>query len=201
MLQDLLSHCRDGSGKVTVYFFFDFNDPREQDPELIVRSFLCQLSQQCTKIPESLDHLYSLCESGQQQPSIDALVDALQSMMQDFPQSYIMLDALDECTQRADRMQMLETIVGWKVPSLHLLVTSRRERGIESSLDDLIDGQNRICLQSAVVDKDIQRYVQQRLSDDKRLRKWEKDPSMMGLIETTLVNGANGMYVDLIMRS
>jgi hypothetical protein len=122
-------------------------------------------------------------------------------MIQDLPQSYIVLDALDECAQRAGLMQMLETIVGWKVPNLHLLVTSRRERDIESSLDDLVDNQNRVYLQSAVVDKDIQRYVQQRLSDDKRLRKWEKDASMMGLIETALMNGAKGMFVGLIRSS
>jgi hypothetical protein len=99
-------------------------------------------------------------------------MDALQSMIQDLPQSYIMLDALDECTQRAELMEIFETMVGWKVPNLHLLVTSRRERDIESSLEGFVGPQNSICLQSEVVDKDIQRYVQQRLSDDKRLRKW-----------------------------
>jgi hypothetical protein len=184
---------------VTAYFFFDFNDGQKQDSELMVRSLLCQLSQQCIKIPAGLDSLFSSCDGGQRQPSTDALVDALHLMIQDLPQTYIVLDALDECAQRADLMELLETMVGWKVPNLHLLVTSRRERDIESSLYDLVDVQNRICLQSAVVDKDIQRYVQQRLSDDKRLRKW--DASMMGLIESALMNGAKGMCVGLIRSS
>jgi hypothetical protein len=118
-------------------------------------------------------------------------------MIQDLPQSYIVLDALDECAQRAELMEMFETIVGWKLPNLHLLVTSRRERDIESSLKGFVDLQNSICLQSEVVDKDIQRYVRQRLSDDKRLRKWKKDASMMGQIETVLMSGAKGVYVCL----
>jgi hypothetical protein len=107
------------------------------------------------------------------------------------------LDALDECTQRAELMEMIETMVGWKIQNLHLLVTSRRERDIESSLEGFVDPQNSICLQSEVVDKDIQRYVRQRLSNDKRLRKWEKDSSMIGQIENVLISGAKGMYVCL----
>jgi Cdc6-like AAA superfamily ATPase len=197
VLQDVLQHCQDDPGKVTAYFFFDFNDAQKQDPEMMVRSLLCQLSQQSIKIPASLDALFSLCESGQRQPSTHALMDALQSLIQDQPQTYIVLDALDECAQREDLMKMLETIVGWNVPNLHLLMTSRKERDIESSLEAFVDGQNRICLQSAVVDKDIQQYVRQRLSDDKRLRKWGKDASIMGQIEAVLMSGARGMYVCL----
>ncbi|KAF1969208.1 hypothetical protein BU23DRAFT_477739 [Bimuria novae-zelandiae CBS 107.79] len=105
-----------------------------------------------------------------------------------------MLDALDECVQRADLMDMLETIAGWQFQNLHLLVTSRRERDIENSLEVFVDGQHIICLQSVLVDKDIQRYVRQRLSDDKRLRKWERDAAIMGDIEATLMDGAKGMF-------
>jgi hypothetical protein len=198
-LQDVLQHCQDDPGKVTAYFFFDFNDVQKQDPEIMVRSLLCQLSQQCIKIPASLDALLPSCESGQRQASIHALMDALHSMIQDLPQVFIVLDALDECAQRVELMEMLETMMGWKVPNLHLLMTSRRELDIESSLKGFVDGQNRICLQSAIIDKDIQRYVRQRLSDDKRLRKWTKDASIMGQIETVLMSGAKGMYIFLII--
>jgi hypothetical protein len=197
VLHDVLQHCQDNPGKATAYLFFDFNDKEKQDLEMMVRSLLCQLSQQSIKIPASLDALFSSCESGQRQPLNYALMNALQSMIQDLPQSYIVLDALDECTQRAELIEMFETMVGWKVPNLHLLVTSRRERDIESSLEGFVDTQNSICLQSEVVDKDIQQYVQQRLADDKRLRKWEKDASMMVQIETVLMSRAKGMYVCL----
>jgi hypothetical protein len=197
VLHDVLQHCQDDPRKATAYFFFDFNNKQKQDPEIIIRSLLCQLSQQSIKIPASLNALFSSCESGQRQLSSHTLIDALQLIIQDLPQSYIVLDALDEYTQRAELMEIFETIVGWKVPNLHLLVTSQRERDIESSLEGLIDPQNSICLQSEVVNKDIQRYVRQRLSDDKRLQKWEKDAAMMGQIETVLMRGAKGMYVCL----
>jgi hypothetical protein len=193
VLQNVLQYCQDDPGKVTAYFFFDFNDVQKQDPEMMVRSLLCQLSQQSIKVPASLDALFSSCNSGQRQPSIQAVMDALQAMIQDLPQIYIVLDALDECAQRADLMEMFETMVGWKLPNMHLLVTSRRERDIESSLEGFVDPQNSICLQSEVVDKDIQQYVRQRLSDDKGLSKWGKDIALRQEIEKALMEGSKGM--------
>ena len=44
------------------------------------------------------------------------------------------------------------------------------------------------------MDKDIQRYVQKRLSDDKSLSKWQKDLSIRQEIEAALIKGAHGMY-------
>jgi hypothetical protein len=48
---------------------------------MIVRSLLCQLSQQSVKILASLDALFSSCESGQRELLNYALMDALQSMI------------------------------------------------------------------------------------------------------------------------
>jgi hypothetical protein len=76
---------------------------------------------------------------------------------------------------------------------LHLLVTSRKERDIENSLESFVGRQNTICLQNELVDKDIQRYVRQRLSNDERLKKWQKDPAIGKEIETALMKGAQGM--------
>lgn len=65
-------------------------------------------------------------------------------------------------------------MAGWQLPNVHLVVTRRQERNIESSLEGLVHPQNSICLQSEVVDKDIQQHARQRLSDDKGLSKWAK---------------------------
>ncbi|KAF2023780.1 hypothetical protein EK21DRAFT_118438 [Setomelanomma holmii] len=53
--------------------------------------------------------------------------------MQHLPQVYVMHDALDECIQRPELMEMLEIITGWEPLNVHVIVTSRRERDIESS--------------------------------------------------------------------
>jgi hypothetical protein len=113
--------------------------------------------------------------------------------MQEFPQLYIVLDALDECTDRSELMAILERVAGWKLDGSHLLITSRKERDIESSLDT-IDTQNSVGLQSKLVDGDILKYVRQRVSDDKNLSKWQKDPETRQEIEIAVMKGAHGMY-------
>lgn len=195
ILQSILQYCAFDSGNVVAYFYFDFNDAHKQSPELMIRSLISQLAQHCVKIPGILEMLFSSCKNRQQEPSLYALLDALQEMIRQFPQAYIVLDALDECTNRAELMSTLESIIGWQFDGLHLLVTSRKERDIESSLECLIEDSNIICLQSKLVDKDIHRYVHHRLSVDKNLKKWQKNPDLIYEIETALMKGAQGMYV------
>jgi KaiC/GvpD/RAD55 family RecA-like ATPase len=194
ILQNVLQHCDGDPGKVVAYFFFDFNDVQKQKPVLMVRSLICQLSQQCVRIPTSLDTLFSSYENGQRQPSLHALLEVLQQIMREFPHVYIVLDALDECSERAELTNILETMSAWLLQNSHTLLTSRRERDIESSLETFIRQQNIVCLQSELVDRDIQKYVQQRLSDDKRLSRWGKDPALRQDIEAALMKGAQGMY-------
>jgi hypothetical protein len=94
-------------------------------------------------------------------------------------------------------MSILESIAGWHLDGLHLLVTSRKEQDIESSLEGLVEDSNIICLQSNVVDEDIRRYVHQRLAINKDLKKWQKDSDIVCKFETTLMEGAQGMRVYL----
>jgi hypothetical protein len=159
----------------------------------MVRSLISQFSQQCVSIPTSLETLFSSYENGNRQPSLDSLLEAMSSIIQEFPQSYIVLDALDECTHRTELMTILERVAEWKLDKLHVLVTSRKEHEIERSLESIVTTQNTICLQSEVVDRDISTYVCQRLFDDKTLSKWQKDSQIRHQIETALMNGAHGM--------
>ena len=188
----MLQYCDGDPGKVAVYFYFDFNDVQKQNSELMLRSLISQLSEKCVLIPEGLDTFLSSYENDRQ-PTLDALLELMQQIIRGLPQSYIILDALDECNDRMELMNILETLCRWQLENLHLLLTSRRERDIESSLECFIDKQNIIGLQSQVVDKDIRSYVRHRLSNDKSLSKWQKDSTVGQEIEIALMNGAHGM--------
>ena len=196
LVEHLLQHCSDDPSIVIAYFYFDFNDVQKQDPELMLRSLVCQLLQRLTTTPKSLDALFSSCENGHRQPSPHALLEVTRQVMQEFAHVYIVLDALDECTQRLELMDMLKIVDRWQLQCLHVLMTSRKERDIESSLESYVDKEDTVCLQSHIVDKDIQRYVQQRLSNDKSLIKWEKDAAVRQEIESALMSGACGMYTS-----
>ena len=195
VIEHLLQHCHGNASMVTAYFYFDFNDTQKQDPELMFRSLLCQLLQHSVTISKGVDALFSSCENGQRKPSLHALLDVTCQVAQEFAHVYVILDALDECSQRSELMDMLETVAGWQLDNLHLLMTSRKERDIERSLETYVGEEDTVCLQKDVVDKDIQRYVQQRLGVDKGLAKWNKDVAIRQEIEAALMGGARGMYV------
>ena len=182
---------------VTAYFYFDFNDTQKQDSELMLRSLLCQLVQRSIVTPKGVDALFSSCENGQRKPSSHALLQVTKEAAQEFAHVYVVLDALDECMQCSELMDMLETVAGWQLDNLHLLMTSRKEWDIKRSLESYVREEETVCLQRDVVDKDIQRYVQQRLSNDKGLAKWNKDAAVRQKIEEALMHGARGMYVSL----
>jgi hypothetical protein len=195
VIKNLLEHCDGCPRKATVYFFFDFNDIQKQDPELMLRSLLCQLLERVALMPGSIDYLFLSYGDGHRQPSVYALLDLTRYMIRRLDQVYIILDALDECMHRSELMDVLETVAGWHLQNVHLLVTSRRERDIEISLGTYIAEENTICLQSDIVNVDIERYVRQRLSDDKSLIKWQKDAAIKEEIESALMRGAHGMYM------
>ena len=117
----------------------------------------------------------------------------LQQITLESSQSYIILDALDECANRAELMDILETIAGWQLKKLHILLTSRRERDIEISLETLVDARNAIDLRAEMVDKDIRAYIDHRLSVDKNLKRWQKDRGIRQEIEAALMEKACGM--------
>ncbi|KAF2790565.1 HET-domain-containing protein [Melanomma pulvis-pyrius CBS 109.77] len=194
ILQSVLQYCKEDPNKVVAYFYFDFNDVQKQSPELMLHSLICQLLQQFVKIPASLNTLFSSSNNGQQQPSLHTLEEMLQQIIQELPHVYMVLDAMDECSKRAELVDILETLAAWQLQNLHILMTSRRERDIESSLETFMDRQTFICIQSELVDKDIQKYVQRRLSDDKRLNKWGKNFTLRQEIEAALMKGAHGMF-------
>ena len=142
----------------------------------------------------SLGTLFSSCQNGQRQPSLHALLEVLQQMMQEFPHIYIVLDALDECSGWEELTDILETMSAWQLQNSHILLTSRKERDIESSLETFIRQQDVVCLQSKLVDRDIHKYVQQRLTADKQLSRWGRDPALRQDIEAALMKRAQGMY-------
>ncbi|RAQ98684.1 vegetative incompatibility protein HET-E-1 [Stemphylium lycopersici] len=138
VVENLLQYCHDDTNMVTAYFYFNFNDAQKQDPELMLRSLLCQLVQRSVVIPKGVDALFSSCENGQRKPSSHVLLQVIKEAAQEFTHVYVVLDALDECAQRSELMGMLEAVAEWQLDNLHLLMTSRKERDIERSLEEYI---------------------------------------------------------------
>ena len=112
----------------------------------------------------------------------------------DSGQTYVIMDALDECPDKYnDRQRLLQhlaKLMSSQFQNLHIIVTSRRERDIEDVLQILANA-SPICVSSSEVDKDVRIYVRAQLSQDKRMQSWP--PDVKNQVEETLSTKANGM--------
>jgi hypothetical protein len=178
-----------------VYFYFKFQRHAKEVPGTDFSVTDMPAFTTMREIPTSLTTFLSSYESGHRLPLPDALLEVLYQMIQEFPQSFFLLDALDECTDRAELMKILEKRASWRFDNLPTMVTSRKERDIERSLRFLVRERSTICLQSNLADEDIRKYVLHRLFVHKDLEKWQKDPDIVYEIEAALTEGAHGMYV------
>ncbi|KAK0512604.1 hypothetical protein JMJ35_004621 [Cladonia borealis] len=189
LIEDVLSHCQFSPQYIVCYYYFDFQDPAKRIHESLIRSLLNQLANQHKDCTEFLQQLFHRCQHGKQQPSHDALTEALQRMFHVVPGSYILIDALDECVDRYDLLRLIRSIAGWG-KGVQVLVTSRKERDIESVLSSCANYQ--LNVQNEDVDADIRLYVRKKIRDDTRLSAWPEDVQQG--VEHCLSSGANGMF-------
>lgn len=144
-----------------------------------------QLSDQCHELPPQLLHIYG---NGHQQPSIAALQLALKQIIGGFEHAYIVIDALDECTERRKILAWVIDLLQSGVDSLHLLLSSRREHDIEDRLATSIKGLVRVSLTGRPLNQDITMYIDSQLA---LLTRW--DQRTRQLVRSTLSSGADGM--------
>lgn len=180
-------------GVAVAYFFFDFNDIEKQKSDKMIRSIVKQLYASSVKKDPKLESLFSSCNNGERQPSSDELMQVLKDLMEGFYETYVILDALDECSDTQELLANIEQIQVWQLAGLHMLLTSRRLTDIEEALEQMTDSKSRICIQNAAVDADIEVYVRHRLQTDKKLKRWQNHVIAQKDINDTLKSKADGM--------
>lgn len=154
---------------------------------MVIRSLIVQFAAQCPHLPESLRSAQSRSQSQQKQPTIEEMTAMLYPLLKLFNNTYILLDALDECKDREDLFKFIEVVIGWNIDTLHVLTTSRKENDIARSLDPLVTCQ--LCIQGSKFDADIRVHILERLSNDPDLKKWPAD--IQKEIEDALRRGAD----------
>ena len=181
----------------TAYFFFDGRDSQMdfQQYDKLMRSLIWQFSLKCKGgVPKVLVNLYACCGNGHQEPTLGDLQSTLQGMLDGFSSTFIVLDALDECTEREKLLNWIETVVLENFEKdinlgLHLIVTSRPEQEIE----DKLKSYHHLDLVKESENHDLVAYVDYQLQHDSDLKKWNSDTQEQ--IKLTLMKQADGMYV------
>ena len=178
----------------TAYLFFDGRDSQKdfQLHDKLIRSLIWQFCLKCEgRVPKVLVNLYAHCGNGHQQPTLGDLQSTLQRILDGFSLTFIILDALDECTERGKLLNWIQTFILEKDINLglHLIVTSRPEQEIE----DKFEAYCYLDLVEESENHDLVSYLDYQLQNDSDLQKWDSETQEQ--IKLSLMKQADGMYV------
>jgi hypothetical protein len=196
-IENTQAHCWNEPGMMVAYWYFTFTDTEKQK----VSNFLCSLITDicCNRrdTPTVLQEEYAKLNNGQQQPGTESLMRMLKAVIDGFLGIYIFVDALDECpttnNERRKLLSVIQEIHSWKINSVHLLATSRKEGDILQAFDHIPSDMVKtsvISVQGTLVELDIEKFLEERLKDDK-LRNWKSD--LKQDVQNTLSSQADGM--------
>ena len=142
-------------------------------------------------MPKVLVNLYAHCGNGHWEPTLDDLQNTLLRILDGFSSTFIILDALDECTEREKLLDWVQTFILGKDINLglHLIVTSRPDQEIE----DKFKSCHYLDLVEESGNDDLIVYLDYQLENDSVLQKWKFDNRKQ--IKSTLLEKGDGRYV------
>lgn len=157
----------------------------------MVRSLIEQFSRQWKSVPRALESLFSVCTNGHRQPTFKELLMTLQQILKEFKETFIIFDALDECTEREELLNTISKMVKWDLGHLHVLATSPRERDIEEAFSSWLSEQEGVSIQHSMVNDDIRIYIEKVLQTDQGMNRWPQ--TVRDEIQQALMSNADGM--------
>jgi hypothetical protein len=185
--------------QLLLYFYFDFTDAGKQTLNNVLRSLISQLYLTCKDTQKLLDSLFSSCDNGCRQPTLNSLCKVFLQMIDQAQEIYIILDALDECSTRKGPsseglLAWMQSLSDLELINVRLLVTSRPEHDIELVLRKLAQSDEDIVpIQSNLIEDDISTYVHARVRTSGELKRWKSRPDVLDEIQRVLMEKAQGM--------
>ena len=196
-IQYTFRHKRSDHRIAIAFFYFTFNDESKQSESAMIQALILQLSSQSSDSQTDLTLLHKSHSTGI--PPATILLAYLQRLIQTyFGQVYILLDALDESPlhgQRENVLKAIEIMRKWRLPGLHLLVTSRDEPDIRASLTPAVDEE--VIMKNDEINCDINNFITGHLNTDSKLRKLHAHHDR---IQQVLAERAQGVYVTKSCR-
>ncbi|MCJ1404118.1 hypothetical protein MMC11_007343 [Xylographa trunciseda] len=189
IIENLMQHCKPHFGALIGYYYFDFTDTEKQKPENMLSSLVAQFVRCCQAPSTALAFLGEKAGNRSRRPTSSEIMNTLKHLINSCQDSYIIIDALDECIDIEALFRYVEIIAGWESQGLHILVTSQSQQKINTGLARFVTFN--IALQGNEVDEDIRLYISEKVRTDPQLGQRHVD--IQRRIEDVLMEGANGM--------
>ncbi|MCJ1392629.1 hypothetical protein MMC18_005499 [Xylographa bjoerkii] len=175
---------------LTTCIYCNYKEKDNQTAQDLLASVLKQLVQGCDWVSEDIKALHKDHIKRNVRLPREDLIQALQSDIARFRRVFIIVDALDECTEERNiRMDILNELRSLP-PNANLLVTSRHNSTIAAEF------KGRMTLEVNATDSDVTRYVLARIQHEHRLlRHVRADPVLQQSIISEVVGRAKGMFL------
>ncbi len=171
-----------------VGIYCDYNEFNQQSTPKYIASLLEQLLQKSSDIPFEVKKAFEVHSKRQSSPSLPEYVELLQMQMKSFTRVYVIIDALDECTQaNGVRDDLFEGVM--MLPTCaSIMITSRYIPDIEIMLEGVLR------LDIGAHDEDVHLHVVSRLKAEKNwARRIRLDSGLQSKIARSVVERTHGM--------
>ena len=177
------------------YVFCDYKDRAAQTAEHIMASLVQQLCLRHLSMSTELEELCELHRKRQTRPPLADWVDALHREIRFYAKIYLVIDALDECTESDDARHDLLTVFRALPSNVHTLITCRPSAML------VLDVDPEEIVELAGNNDDIRQYLKRRMWRERRLsRHLAADPSLGETVVKSVLASAQGMWVRAIPR-
>jgi hypothetical protein len=185
---DILLQRRKLDKTGVAFIYFSYKDGEIQTPVNLMASLLQQLVLQNPEYIPDLESLYSKHLRENTRPDVGEISELLQSIIWSFPKVFIIIDALDECSDVDDVRFILLTELRKLKSRVCLLITSRPIPKLEEGLEDAVH------VYAKASDSDIKNYLEQRLASVKSMQKhFADEPSLKSTIISRITQKIRGM--------
>jgi len=175
--------CDDSVAIACVYF----NHKENFTPVDILGSLIKHLVQRRARVPEEIHHLYNRHLQRETRPTFTELSEQLKTESRKFSTVFIVLDALDECSESQQTRAKVLSILR-ELQTLRLIVTGRPH-----ILDMTQTFEEAVRLDIRARDSDIEKYIDGQIEMETNLKKYKQDDNLRKTIKDTIVSKANGM--------
>ncbi|KAF7358063.1 HET-domain-containing protein [Mycena venus] len=166
------------------YFYFDFRTQETQLVERMLCSIILQLSKQCLDPYRTLNQHHENRKVAP--PTYQDLLIILDKLLSELGQTFVILDALDECNDADLLVQLILTLRARTESPVHLMFTSQSRL----HFTDAFSAVARVVLELGTTQDDITRFVDSELQSPK-LKHWVRHTAK---ITRTIVQKSNGMF-------
>lgn len=185
-----------GRDTAIVYAYCDYKDGLTHPVTALLSSFLRQLIEQTSRA-ESIAELSMILNGNakHRDPTEAELFTWIFTVSKDFNDVYIFLDALDECPELSRDALLLRLQQLSQLGQTHLLLTSRLNIDIRSSLQNV----SRIDIAASA--PDLEAYVHFEIQKSSRLALFiRKDQGLKQAIVDSVIGKAHGMFLLVTLQ-